>query len=165
MNLQRFILTVILFSITCSCSSDDKLKMQDAKAEVRKNFPDVEHITIARFKQFIDDKQDFVLLDTRSKEEYSVSCIKDAKLMYFDKLPDDKDTKIIVYCSVGYRSAAAAHKLKRQGYKNVYNLEGSIFEWANKGNPVYKGDKQVKKVHPYNKKWGELLDEKYHSYK
>ena len=34
----------------------------------------------------------------------------------------DKDTKIIVYCRSGNRSATAAQTLVNMGYKNVYDL-------------------------------------------
>ena len=44
------------------------------------------------------------------------------------------------------------------GYRNVHDLEGSIFEWANLGYPVYRGASPATKVHPYDKKWGALLD-------
>ena len=34
----------------------------------------------------------------------------------------NKDELIILYCSNGYRSLNAYEKLKKYGYKNVYNL-------------------------------------------
>jgi len=66
---------------------------------------------------------------------------------------------IVVYCSVGYRSSALAEKLARAGMTNVFNLEGSIFAWANEGRPVYRGDTLLNpaQVHPFNTKWGQLL--------
>lgn len=69
----------------------------------------------------------------------------------------DKTDKIVVYCSVGVRSAQFAEKLQQAGYPNVYNLNGSIFEWANENRPLYQGQQQVTQVHPYNSFWGKLL--------
>jgi 3-mercaptopyruvate sulfurtransferase SseA len=60
----------------------------------------------------------------------------------------------VLYCSVGYRSSMAAEQLAKLGYTDVQNLEGSLFAWANAGHPLEGGDR----VHPYDAKWGELLD-------
>ncbi len=48
-----------------------------------------------------------------------------------------EESKVVVYCSVGYRSEKIAEKLKAAGYKNVFNLYGGIFEWENQNLPVY----------------------------
>jgi hypothetical protein len=39
------------------------------------------------------------------------------------------------------------------GYKNVYNLYGGIFEWCNTMNPVFRNSIQVNEVHAYSKIW------------
>lgn len=69
---------------------------------------------------------------------------------------------IVVYCSVGYRSSRLARQLRTRGVKNVFNLEGSLFKWANEGRPVYRGSERVQEVHPFDEDWGELLDESLH---
>jgi hypothetical protein len=46
--------------------------------------------------------------------------------------------------------------------KRVFNLKGSIFEWANRGNPVVNQHGVTPYVHPYNRRWGQLLNKKYH---
>ena len=41
----------------------------------------------------------------------------------------------------------------------VYNLEGSIFKWANENRPIVNGDdKPTHLVHPYNSFFGKLLE-------
>ena len=74
----------------------------------------------------------------------------------------DPDRSIVVYCSVGYRSSILAEKLQDMGFTKVYNLEGSIFKWDNEGRPLVQGKVTVRKVHPYNAHWGNLLERKYH---
>ena len=69
------------------------------------------------------------------------------------------DQRIVLYCSVGHRSSELAQFLMKKGYTEVYNLEGSIFAWANEGRPVYRGNERVKVVHPYDRTWGRLLKE------
>jgi 3-mercaptopyruvate sulfurtransferase SseA len=63
-----------------------------------------------------------------------------------------------VYCSVGYRSARIVERLRAAGHSDVRNLRGSIFQWANEGRPVVRGDSTVHKVHPFDATWGRLLN-------
>lgn len=118
----------------------------------------VPYISVSEAKQKTDK---IIFLDTREKKEYDVSHIKNARWVGYEKFDIKnikdipKDTEIIVYCSVGYRSEKIGEKLIKAGYKNVKNLYGSIFEWKNEGLPVYDNTgKQTNKVHTYNKTWG-----------
>ena len=67
MTLQRFSFAFILFSLICSCSSDDKLNWQDVKKEIRQKFPDVKQLDIASFKKL--KKENNQIKKTRSKKE------------------------------------------------------------------------------------------------
>jgi rhodanese-related sulfurtransferase len=103
---------------------------------------------------------DFTLLDAREWEEYKTSHLPGARFIGYDDFSAtalkgiDLNTPIVVYCSVGYRSEKIAEKLEKLGYTRVHNLYGSIFEWGNRGYPLYNiQDEPVKKVHTYNKKW------------
>jgi rhodanese-related sulfurtransferase len=111
-------------------------------------------------------KNHFVLIDARALEEFRVSHLHEAywtgdkefdKDSVLTRIPD-KNSPIIVYCSIGVRSEDIGEKLMTLGYTNVKNLYGGIFEWVNKGYPVYdaKGEK-TNKVHAFNKHWGKLL--------
>ncbi len=112
----------------------------------------------------VDTAQDLIFLDTREKEEYDVSHIKDAIWVGYDDFKNprvsgiDKDSKIIVYCSVGYRSEKVAEKLNQEGFSDVSNLYGGIFEWKNQRFPVYNGEEETQNVHAYSKTWGIWLN-------
>ena len=104
-----------------------------------------------------------LLLDARAPEEYATSHISGA-LHYDPERPNtalldtvSTDQTIAVYCSVGYRSAGVVNALREQGYTDVVNVEGSIFQWANEGRPVVHAGKRVGRVHPYDAVWGQLL--------
>ena len=45
---------------------------------------------------------------------------------------------------------------------NVFNLQGSIFQWANEGRLLMANDRAVHAVHPYNERWGVLLNPQLH---
>lgn len=107
-----------------------------------------------------------VLFDAREREEYEVSHLKNAvwvgaKTFELDSISpkiEEKDAEIIVYCSIGVRSENIGEKLMKAGYTNVHNLYGGIFEWKNKGYPVYDSEgNETEKVHAFNKHWGKLL--------
>ena len=112
-------------------------------------------------------KTDAILLDAREEKEYEVSHLENAICVGYDKfklketiarLPDDKDAKIVEYCSLGIRSETVAHKLIEAGYTNVYNLYGGIFEWKNADFQVVDTlGKSTEKVHTFNKDWSKWL--------
>ncbi len=111
-----------------------------------------------------NSKEDIHIFDTRELSEYNVSHIKGAQYLGYDhfdpKLLADtpKDAVIVLYCSVGYRSEKIGEKLQKMGYKKVYNLYGSIFEWVNQGYPVVnKEGNVVSTIHTYNKNWSKWV--------
>jgi len=107
---------------------------------------------------------DYVVLDAREVNEYKVSHIEGAKYIGYDSVDFsavsniDKDSPIVIYCSIGVRSEKIGEKLLDQGFTNVQNLYGSIFEWANKDyNLVDNAGYPTKKVHGYNWMWGKWM--------
>ncbi len=121
--------------------------------------------TISVEKACNDSLRSYIYLDAREKEEYDVSHIPKARYIGYDNfdissimdLPRDKP--IIVYCSIGYRSDKIGKKLEKAGFTNVYNLYGSIFEWANRGFLIVDNkNKPTKRLHTFNKKWSKWVD-------
>ncbi|WP_018478542.1 rhodanese-like domain-containing protein [Pontibacter roseus] len=120
-------------------------------------------IPAAKLKPLLEKETHPVLLDTRSEKEYHVSHLTGAKLVNYDnfdlaQLKDvPKDTPIVVYCSVGYRSEKIGERLQQAGYSRVQNLYGGLFEWVNQGHPVYNQQGKTNQVHAYSKSWGVWL--------
>ena len=113
----------------------------------------------------VKNQPDAVLLDTRAKAEYDVSHLPNARWVGYDdfdlsRVADvPKNANVIVYCSVGYRSEKVGEKLLKAGYQRVRNLNGSLFEWVNEGNPVVTNEgKPTQRVHAYSKLWGIWLN-------
>jgi rhodanese-related sulfurtransferase len=109
-------------------------------------------------------KQDqYLILDSREKEEYQVSHIKDAIWIGYDDFDIsvldsiNHDKEIIVYCSVGYRSSKITLELYNNGFNNVYNLYGGIFNWANEGRELVANQNKTLDLHAYNSYWARFI--------
>ncbi len=144
----------------------DSAAWQRALALVREDFPDVPQMTTARLAQLLgdEDAERIVLIDARTRKEFEVGHLRGAvrasglRTALRALGPQAPQRAVVVYCSVGYRSSQLAERLRERGVANVFNLEGSIFRWANEGRPVYRGTERVTQVHPYDEDWGRLLD-------
>ncbi|MEM7102144.1 MAG: rhodanese-like domain-containing protein [Bacteroidota bacterium] len=107
----------------------------------------------------------YLILDTREQHEFVVSHIKNAVWVGYSDFNLDqtlhfpKDTAILVYCSVGYRSEKIGEQLLKVGFSNVHNIYGGIFNWKNKGFPVYRNGMETDSLHVYGKGWGFFLRE------
>lgn len=53
-----------------------------------------------------------------------------------DRLPRQKDARIVLYCMSGRMSEIAAQSLVRQGYTNVVNVRGGMMAWREAGYPL-----------------------------
>ncbi len=110
------------------------------------------------------DSSSSVFLDAREPREYAVSHIAGAIHVGYDhfdleKLPKTlpKNQRLVVYCSVGYRSEKVTEKLQKAGFTNVSNLYGGLFEWVNRGLPVVNQAGATQDVHAFSRSWGVWL--------
>lgn len=92
-------------------------------------------ITVNEAKELMDTKENYIILDVRTKEEYNdghivgAICIPNEEIGEEDilELPD-KEQMILLYCRSGNRSKQAADKLVKLGYSNVIEF-GGIIDW------------------------------------
>lgn len=108
----------------------------------------------------------YLLLDSREPNEFAVSHIKNAlnvgynnfDLNTFTQQIPDKNTAIIIYCSIGYRSEKVGLQLIHAGYSNVKNLYGGIFSWINARHLIVdKHNNQTVDIHTYSKEWSQWV--------
>jgi rhodanese-related sulfurtransferase len=100
-----------------------------------------------------------LLLDARTPDEYAVSHLPGARRVDPDatdlgELATEIAAPIVVYCSVGYRSAALCERLQESGHTDVRNLSGGIFQWANERRELRSGEQRATQVHPFSWLWG-----------
>lgn len=83
-------------------------------------------------KENIKDKET-LLIDVRSSQEYDEGHINGAINIpiynikkEIQKVTNNKEQTIILYCSTGARSRKAKIELEKLGYENVYNLKNGL---------------------------------------
>ena len=59
-----------------------------------------------------------------------------------DKLPQDKNAQIVLYCRSGRMSQIAAEKLVKLGYSNVWNLDRGMIGWEQAGYTIFEKKQQ-----------------------
>lgn len=133
-------------------------------------FPSVKWIStdeLARWQSDTGQPQP-VLLDARTAPEFAISHLDHAVPIdpYRPSLRSlgnrSKTEAIVVYSSAGYRGARVVEFLRRAGYTSTVNLSGGLFKWANEGRPIFRAEGRLTAlVHPYDRRWGMLLDGKY----
>jgi rhodanese-related sulfurtransferase len=150
------LLTVVFVNTSGQVSFEDKLK-----SLYRNSVP---LIHAEELKTLLKKNEGIILLDTRALEEYNVSHIHNAHFIDYKKFRGQsvdsikRNTPIVVYCTVGYRSERIGEQLMNLGFTNVRNLYGGIFDWVNKGNGVVDSSgNPTKQVHTYNKHWSQWL--------
>ena len=98
--------------------------VNDAKSRIRE-------IDIAEYQRMAAAGEAHVLIDTREESEWSAGHAKGAMHLgkgiierdIETKVPQ-KDTKVVLYCGGGFRSALAADALQKMGYTNAISLDG-----------------------------------------
>ena len=159
------LLILIIFSLSGSSNlaaqpTQDPAFAQEIQKLLKYGVPT---ITIKDFKKMLKNEK-VVILDAREKHEYDISHIKGAKWIGHNSLNKtlladlDKNSTIVVYCTVGIRADKVGSRLNKLGFNDVYNLLGSIVEWVNQGNVVVDaGSKPTTKVHAYREEYGKWL--------
>ncbi|WP_448547358.1 rhodanese-like domain-containing protein [Thalassotalea fusca] len=95
---------------------------------------------------FLVNKQEGVIVDTRSEKEFKTSHIVDSKHVTAEKINKNdiaslekfKERPIIVVCTAGISASKAADQLAKSGFKQVNILKGGMNAWINAGLPVIK---------------------------
>lgn len=97
-------------------------------------------ITVAPFARMLETK-DFVLVNVHVPYEGELERT-DAFVPYdrieanVDKLPADRNAKIVLYCMSGRMSAIAARTLVKLGYRSVWDVEGGMVAWEKAGRKI-----------------------------
>lgn len=111
----------------------------DAKSRIRET-------TVDEVRADLEAGREFELIDTREDSEWESAHAGGATHLGkgiierdIERIVPDENTKIVLYCGGGYRSALAADALQKMGYGEVYSLAGGWRAWQAAGLPVERG--------------------------
>jgi thioredoxin len=111
---------------------------------------------------------EITILDVRTSAEFSKGHIENAlnidwNSANFEKgvAVFDKNKPFLVYCLSGNRSGAATSFLRKNGFKEVYELEGGLMKWRSAGLPEVTHQKSLSKTLTMDQYLNLVKSEKY----
>ena len=174
-NFQNILANNPLFSgITYREQPNDKITHHKLVVKVRKEIVVLgkevdmdnaaEYLSPEQLKEWYENNEDFIILDTRNDYEFEVGRFSNAvnlNIKNFSDFPNatkslekHKEKTIVTYCTGGIRCEKASAYLKQNGFKKVYQFEGGIVNYLNKFQDYWEGGLFVfddRLVHPTNK--------------
>jgi RluA family pseudouridine synthase len=105
-----------------------------------------------KLKEWLDEGKPIMLLDTRNDYEVKLGTFKNALPIGVDhfrdfpaavrKLPEDmKEQPIVMFCTGGIRCEKAGPFMEREGFKNIFQLDGGILKYFEEcGGAHYDGE-------------------------
>jgi len=112
--------------------------VNEAKSRIRE-------VNIDQYKQMVASGDAHMLVDVREDSEWAAGHVAGATHLgkgiierdIESKVPQ-KDTKLVLYCGGGFRSALAGDALRQMGYNNVISLDGGWRALQASGLPLEK---------------------------
>jgi RluA family pseudouridine synthase len=106
----------------------------------------------AELKRWLDEGRPVTLLDTRNDYEVKLGTFKGALVPHINtfrefpaavrKLPEElKEQPVVMFCTGGIRCEKAGPFMEREGYRNIYQLDGGILKYFEEcGGEHYEGE-------------------------
>ncbi len=132
-----------------------RLKVKIKKEIITMNQPGIHpeqarapSISPQELKQWLDEKREVILLDTRNEFEVNYGSFNSAMhlgLKNFSEFPDAVktlkcDKPVVMFCTGGIRCEKAALSMFNQGFSEVYQLDGGILNYFSQvGQAHYQG--------------------------
>ncbi len=123
--MKKLILIMLAILVLTACGQDRESKQEAVYV----------NITAEQAKEIMDSQEGYIILDTRTQEEYDEGHIPGAIVISHDEIKQkaeatltDKNQLILVYCRSGRRSKLAAEALVELGYTNIKEF-GGIIDW------------------------------------
>ncbi|GEN33438.1 MULTISPECIES: rhodanese-like domain-containing protein [Aneurinibacillus] len=94
----------------------------------------VKSISVDELQEVLKQPKGKQIIDVREPNEYRSGHIQGARNIPLGQvksavngIPKDRETYLI--CESGFRSSQAARILKKEGFKNLYNVSGGMKRW------------------------------------
>ena len=125
--MKKIIIALVSILLLTSCSS---------------NATGVTNMNIEEFSGKIKEAG-VIILDVRTPGEFTTGYIEGSQNIDFQSgnfqaeiESLDKNATYAIYCRSGNRSGQAAAVMHKNGFQELYNLDGGVIDWANAGMPL-----------------------------
>ena len=150
------IITLLLGGVLCAGSTEDhanKKAVHRMYNQYKREFPHVQEISVSDAMRLYKDGK-AVFVDLRTPPEMTISALPGAisRDEYLKKPEEFTGKKVIVYCTISYRSGLFAREMAEKGV-TLYNLAGGLLAWVHEGGKVYDAGGETKRIHVYGEKW------------
>lgn len=109
------------------------------------------HLSPQEWNQVLKSEQEILIIDTRNWYETKIGTFKNAvnpRTDQFSEFPKfmeenayDKNKKVLIFCTGGIRCERGILELQRQGFTDVYQLEGGILNYLKEfSNDQFEGE-------------------------
>ncbi len=134
-SILLFVLAIVLTACKSTATTQPTVEVVGQKVSVDGgSYTDV---SVAELQTMLVNK-DFTFINVHTPFEGKIANT-DLSIAYdqidqnLDKLPSDKNAKIVLYCRSGHMSAIAAKTFIGLGYTNLWNLSGGMAAWEQAG--------------------------------
>ena len=107
----------------------------------KKNVNEIDCPTAHLWQQDVTDS--CIIIDVREdRERFKIAIPNSIHLSrgtiecHIEKVAPDRNKRIVLHCSGGFRSILAAESLQKMGYSNVYSMTGGLQAWMQEGLPL-----------------------------
>lgn len=127
------------------------------------------HVNATEFNKLADDKNT-IIVDMRNHYESEVGHFKNAICpdvdtfreelqLVEDLMKEHKDKNLLMYCTGGIRCEKASAWMRHQGFKNVFQLDGGIIEYARQVKEQHLENKFIGKNFVFDERLGERISD------
>lgn len=144
---------------TSGCSSHSTFEqVEQLAAKYDEAHPTITHIPV---EDYLTQRDQWVLIDVRTPAEREVSWIPGSiPLSKVEQQPEHYvGQRLLLYCTLGWRSAEKAVALANEGY-DAQNLHAGILAWVHAGQELQSVTGRTHRVHVFGSRW-DLLPEGY----
>lgn len=140
--------------------AEKRAEIERMYTEAERDFPEVPDIGAADLMVRLDEARNeppatgVVVVDVRPAAEREVSMIPGAiPIEEVERSPElYRESTLVTYCTVGYRSGIAARDLQERGF-DVLNLRGSLLAWTHAGGELVDAEGPTNRLHVYGRRW------------
>ncbi len=112
---------------------------------VQSVLPTIKTCTVDDVRRSIEANEIFAMVDVREESEFAAGHAANAVHLGkgiierdIEKTFPDPQSKLILYCGGGFRSALVCDNLQKMGYANVHSMDGGWSAWTAASMPTAK---------------------------